>query len=657
MSVVLRRLIALLALAFTAAYLLPGWLAADGLPVGVVLAWLAALAGAAIRPSASWLLFVAAAPLLPIVPTLREWPAVPLLALWLSALLVPAYGRLLVRPGRSWFDPWAGLFLLLVTASLVAALAPFAVGAGARDLLARLHGFMTAEFATLESQRHLFASTLAWAIVAEGVAMGWLARRFLRERGEAGLVQMAVAAVTGAGLVAAWGVRQWWTREHLLPFWREFDPFIVRINASFTDVNTLGSYLAAMAVVSLSLAGAARDARARAAGLVVTALVVTALVFTASRVAWGAMAVGGAIYAALAWRLGARPAPASLLAAHGRRAAASAVLVLALLFAGLTAYATAIDARHTQQRSYLDTVLHTLNLRVSPADKLKGRLPLWGAAWRMVEARPLTGIGVGRYYKDVSLYAAEDAALIRPQENAHNYFLQLAAECGLPTLAAWLLMISLAASSSWCAAREAGPPVRHLVCGGIGGLAAFLLTCVTGHPLLLREGQYAFWMVLSIAGGAALLREERGHGVRPWIAAASLLVLASLPWRVMAEVGSVDLSRVPRGVYEVEEAPDGTTFRWTHARATFYLPADSQRVEFSVRTVAPLAQDVDVLLGGQRVERLRLDDHAWRTLRYELPKAAPQAYVELVLDVRPAWRADNDPRELGVMVRDLSFSR
>jgi hypothetical protein len=81
-------------------------------------------------------------------------------------------------------------------------------------------------------------------------------------------------------------------------------------------------------------------------------------------------------------------------------------------------------------------------------------------------------------------------------------------------------------------------------------------------------------------------------------------------------------------------------------------------VEFSVRTLAPVPQTVDVLVAGERVERLVLDDHAWRDLRYVLPAAAgDRRFVELVLVVAPTWRAGGDPRELGVMVRDLVWSR
>lgn len=656
-TALVRRSLALAAILFTAAYLAPSWLSQGGLPLAVRLAWAVALLAAARWPWPSLLAFVAGAPLLPIVPSLNGWPAVSLPAMWLFALLLPAWARVLAGQRSHPLPALAWVVLLLASASLAAAMTRFFAGdAEIASVLARWHAFFRDEFTAVPGYRHVFSSFISWGVVAEGVGFGWLLWGFLQARGARGPRQLAIAAVTGAALVSAWGLRQWWTREHLLPFWTEIDPHITRINATFTDVNVLGSYLAGAAVMAVGLA-ASRPGWTRVLGVGASALVFCAVVCTGSRAAWAALPIGVIVLVVFARRAGAwspeSPEGGARLVRRTGAALAGAVLVSA----ALTAYATATDARHSQQRSYADAVLHTLNLRVPSDEKLKGRLPLWNAALRMIGERPLSGIGIGRYFKDVSLFADRRDTLIRPQENAHNYFLQLAAETGLPTLAAWLALIATVTLGGRRAARARPEGLAWLRAGGAGAVAAFLATCLTGHPLLLREGQIVFWTMLALAsGGAAYWDDAPESRSRRVLAAVLIAVVLWMPWRVAAELERVDLSRMPAGLFEEEIAPDGEPFRWTQARSTIYVPAGTAAVEFSLRSVAPVAQSVRILVNGTPADDLSLHDHAWRRVRYILPKDANGRFHRIVLEVSPVWRPDGENRDLGVMVRGIDWS-
>jgi O-antigen ligase len=72
----------------------------------------------------------------------------------------------------------------------------------------------------------------------------------------------------------------------------------------------------------------------------------------------------------------------------------------------------------------------------------------WYAAWRMFSDHPWTGVGLGNYAT-----AYERYALPRwpdPLGHAHNYYLNIAAEAGLPGLAAYLLWM---AAGLWVIAR------------------------------------------------------------------------------------------------------------------------------------------------------------------------------------------------------------
>src|SRR5204863_8632156 len=166
------------------------------------------------------------------------------------------------------------------------------------------------------------------------------------------------------------------------------------------------------------------------------------------------------------------------------------------------------------------------------------RIQFAETSYRMIRARPWFGIGVGQYYPTSPLFFTPPLASAYGAENAHDYFLQLAAEIGLVGFAACAMLL---AGTAWLVARRlAGAPDDYRVLGLAAGVAAFLLTCITGHPLLVSEVAYSFW----IAAGLLLvlsspIRVDSGAG-RPFVevtprravfAAGLLLLAVSVPIR------------------------------------------------------------------------------------------------------------------------------
>lgn len=107
----------------------------------------------------------------------------------------------------------------------------------------------------------------------------------------------------------------------------------------------------------------------------------------------------------------------------------------------------------------------------------RDRVAMLHEGGRMIRAHPLTGIGptmVLRLYAD---YRGDDAVeKINP--HLHNVPLQIAAERGLPALAAWLWFIAAVARDLW-------PRLRH----GTGFLAAAAIACLVA---LLSAGLFEY---------------------------------------------------------------------------------------------------------------------------------------------------------------------
>lgn len=102
---------------------------------------------------------------------------------------------------------------------------------------------------------------------------------------------------------------------------------------------------------------------------------------------------------------------------------------------------------------------------------LEGRLEVWSRAVYMIQDFPFTGIGMGAFTEVADrlypffLYAPGTA------EHAHNLFLQVAVDLGIPGLVAWLAILlgSLAAAFlTWRASRHADQ-------AGLAGMGAGLL--------------------------------------------------------------------------------------------------------------------------------------------------------------------------------------
>lgn len=76
------------------------------------------------------------------------------------------------------------------------------------------------------------------------------------------------------------------------------------------------------------------------------------------------------------------------------------------------------------------------------------RVAHWQAAWNMFAERPWTGVGLGNYATVYPRYALPRWG--DPLGHAHNYYLNMAAEAGLPGLAAYLVW---AGAGLWVAIR------------------------------------------------------------------------------------------------------------------------------------------------------------------------------------------------------------
>ncbi len=97
-----------------------------------------------------------------------------------------------------------------------------------------------------------------------------------------------------------------------------------------------------------------------------------------------------------------------------------------------------------------------------------GRVEIWQRAWRVVQDHPLTGIGfdtlppvVHARYPTFLLQASNDFT------HAHNIFLQIGLNLGLPGLAAFLWLLLAWGRMMWQVGREAASPAQRALAGAL----------------------------------------------------------------------------------------------------------------------------------------------------------------------------------------------
>jgi len=293
----------------------------------------------------------------------------------------------------------------------------------------------------------------------------------------------------------------------------------------------------------------------------------------------------------------------------------------------------------------------------------------------MIAARPLAGIGVGQYLPMSPLFLSPPLAFAYGFENAHDNFMQIGAELGVGGLALVLLIVGTGALRSISALRRAPDDARLL--GVAAGVTAFEATCITGHPLLLFETAFPFWMLFGLTmglAGSVLCDAARDATAEPPARRIpTLAVAAALGLAAAALVGAArgpimpTASRAVDGFYDWETGPDGRRFRWSERYASLFVPADVTRVLIPVRLPAKIlslgSTGVEVRIQGAERGRTLVGDR-WIELNVDLPPVVPPArFNRIDLGMNVVWQpaiyipGSADMRLVGVQVGEPRLLR
>ncbi len=255
---------------------------------------------------------------------------------------------------------------------------------------------------------------------------------------------------------------------------------------------------------------------------------------------------------------------------------------------------------------------------------------------RMLFAEPAFGVGIGQYNVWSAHFAPPELFKLWRPDNAHNNLAQVAGELGLIGLTSFLILLAVSLRSRMAGANSLRWPL-------IAGVATFILTWLGGHPLLIPEVAYPFWITLGVAA-AFVAADFKGHVQAGLVGVAVALLLVSIPFRVGTKSGQLDMSRVTYGI---------SAKQLMTSRARFFVPASESRVEFPLRARGASDHEpveIDVFVDGSASDAITLTDRNWRKTPVDLSGDSPRRFRQIDLRIRPDTLDNLDPGRSSVEV-------
>ena len=284
------------------------------------------------------------------------------------------------------------------------------------------------------------------------------------------------------------------------------------------------------------------------------------------------------------------------------------------------------------------------------------RVQFTQTSYRMIRSRPWFGLGIGQYYSTSPMFLNTPLAWAYGSENAHDYFMQIAAELGLIGFAA---SMALVAGMLWLIMRAlARAPGNYRLLGLACGLVAFLATCTTGHPFLAPEVAFPFWL----AAGVALVLsapDVSGNHASGWrlsvpaVAAGAIALALTIPIRAREAPPGPRHGRAVEGLFDWETGADGRRYRWTETYASVFVERKAERIEIPMRapkeTPAGEPAFAEVSVDGGKKSRWPLGDQ-WSRVTVELPYT-PAIVQGRRINIRAGHvRVLPDARTVGVQI-------
>jgi len=458
-----------------------------------------------------------------------------------------------------------------------------------------------------------------WSAIHVATGLALLAATLALARQEGRLTQWVAITLVGAsavlGVATLAGVwREWAVNGYGTWFlWRYAEG--TRYSLHTSDLNAAGSFFVLAGLVAASLAA---SGRLRAFAIASGGLMLPALLLSGSRSAVAGAAAAGALVLLRG--------PGRANAHRARRLLLPAAAVLAVLLGGV----------------FLTSAL-TIDPTGSAGASLGMRSEFAATSARMLASAPAFGVGIGRYYPRSPEFMSAHLRSIYPYENAHNYLLQQFAELGLIGGTLFVLMLAVTLRGVWQSLAARPSPAALAL---LAGIVAYLATCLTGHPLLVPEAAFPFWIALGAT--AAVIRrsvapEPAWRVWLPRVVPVALALSLLLSW---VQADAVFPAPSDRGFHDEQRTDSGVKYRWTTRHAVAWVQPNVGFLTIDVQAPALPARQrpfiVQLEADGELVQTATVPAGRWTQIGVALRTRGTQPRRRIDLRVNQVWTEKRD---------------
>ncbi|TKJ31570.1 MAG: hypothetical protein CEE40_00675 [Chloroflexi bacterium B3_Chlor] len=142
-----------------------------------------------------------------------------------------------------------------------------------------------------------------------------------------------------------------------------------------------------------------------------------------------------------------------------------------------------------------------------------GRLEIWRRAAYLMQDFPYTGVGLNMFpYVGDAMYPYPSQGLSARVPHAHNNFLQVAVDLGIPGLIAYLALLVAFCACAWRIYRHSqSRPLRLLTAGLFSGMLAHQVYGLTDAITLGAKPGFVLWIILGMVAAVYHLEvDQRG---------------------------------------------------------------------------------------------------------------------------------------------------